>query len=546
MPRTPVDPARLTEAELLERAVLRRAAEARRDLASFYSFVMRHETNRAVRLTTAPHQRVMFSFVDHHDEAVIRLPISTGKTFGMTAMAMWLLGNDVTQRGAVVSKAQGQSQKVVGQVADYIVEPYLNPPLRLVFPWLRKSPRSQDPWTQTQLVVERPPGIRDPSLRAVGVASAIAGARLSWLVADDVVDEENSATPDSRAKVNTWFDAKARSRLDPTGSKGIVCNTPWHREDLTFHLENDAGWPTLTMDIYGYVRFTNARAAWVARARDDLIRPSRVRDDGRWWRLSAFDPDPEERTPLWPERYSAERIDHLRRTMLPHEFARVFLCSPFDEDAARCQREWVESCKVRGLGLRLVDEYRGGNPTYTGVDLAVGTGQRHDKTVLFTFELLPDRSRRILDIESGRWQGPIILRKIIEKADRYGSLIAVENNAGQDWIRQFALEQRRDLRVRSHYTGAANKRDVDFGVESVFSEIKNGAWIIPCDHDGSCHPEVERWIEAMLTYQPPPAHTADELMACWIGREAARRGGGGRDPKAANRGRILMASSGDF
>lgn len=459
-------------------------------------------------------------------------------TFGMAASALWMLGNDVTQRGAIVSKTQNQATKPLSMISDYITEPALNAPLTVVFPWLQKSPRTRDPWTTTSITVDRDPGIRDASVVAAGYESTILGSRLSWLVTDDLVDDENSASPHMREAVRSKFYGRFVSRMDPYGSRVVVCNTPWHRFDQTYHLENDGGWPTITMDVYGYIRFTNADSAWLRRALDTHIRPSttRVGDSRDWYRLRAHDPDPEEEVPLWPERYSVERIKEIRYGsakrggMLPHEFARLFLCEPFDEDAGRCQRSWIEACKQRGMGMTLVESYDGSCPTYTGLDLGVGENKQHDETVFFTFALEIDGSRRLLDIDGGRMTGPDIIRKIIDKTTRYRSALRVENNSAQDFIRQFAIEEKKDLKIKAHTTTRVNKIDKDFGVESIFMELQNTAWIIPCDADGKCHPEVQKWLDELLYYQPPPAHTGNRLMASWFAREAARLGHS-NDPK---------------
>ena len=153
--------------------------------------------------------------------------------------------------------------------------------------------------------------------------------------------------------------------------------------------------------------------------------------------------------------------------MLPHEFARLMLCQPFDAEQARCQRGWLENCKKRGIGTSLVANYRGENPVYTGIDLAIGTKLKHDKTVFFTFEVLPDSSRRILDVESGRYEGPTIVDMAIAKAEAYQSVADADPEAAE----------------------------------------------------AAC----QRLLDAALYYQPPPAHTPDHLMAMWIGRERARK-----------------------
>lgn len=449
-------------------------------------------------------------------------------TFGMAAVTLWLTGNDVTQRGAVVSKTQSQAAKVVSMCSDYITEPALNQPLVVAFPWLRKSPRSTDPWTINKLTVERPPAIRDPTLVAVGLDGAIGGARLSWIVADDTIDVDNSSTPEAREKARINLEGRILSRLDPRGARAVFTNTPWDREDLTYYLEEQAGWPTIQMDIYGNVRVTNADAAWMSKALDKYLRPSTLRDDT--YRLKAHDPDPDEQTPLWPERMDHPEIEAERTSKMPHEFARLYLCEPFNADSARCQRDWIEKCKLRGIGTTLVHTYDGPNPVFTGLDLAIGKKGKHDKCVFFTFELLPDGSRRLLNVVSGRWSGPVIVDMTADMHVRYGGVLTVENNAAQDYIRQFAdpavnpNAKRKDIIVKAHTTLHANKISEDFGVESIFMEMRNGAWIIPCDHNGKCEPEVQKWIDEMIYYMPIK-HTGDALMACWIARERARRHG---------------------
>ena len=509
------------------RALMRRAEKARYDLASFYEFVIRHETTKQP-LKVAPHQRLQFRFVTDFRQCVVRQPVGTAKTFGMTALTLFEMGRDPTQRGAILSKTQGQSAKVLRMVSDYITEPELTRPLNLVFPHLAKSQRAGDTWTQTAITVQRPAGIRDPSAVAVGIDGSINGSRLSWLFTDDLLDSDNTATQQMREQLHSRFDSRALSRLDPSGARVVVTNTPWNREDLTYQLEA-LGWPTITMDIYGFVEFTNVPEAWILAT--GLVRRSSKREGA--WRLLEHGDDPDEVIPLWPERYSLQTIADIRAMRLPHEFARLYLCRPFDEATQRCQRTWIEAAKLRGRGQwdGLGPVLTTGGATYTGVDLAFGTGKRNDYTGLVTFEVFEDGTRRLIDVERTKKDGVGVVDMLIAKHDYMGSVVTVENNNAQDLVRQFALERRSDLRVRPHSTQGRNKHDVDFGVESVFAEFKQGAWIIPCDVTGRIPPEWEALFDQMLYYQPPPAHTGDLLMALWMARESVRKGRAGRDPK---------------
>lgn len=500
---------------LLVQKLLERAAAARNDPCEFFSLVMREEkTQRAV--AAVPHQRVLLQFITYYKRCVVRMPIGSSKTFCTAAFTMWLLGQDPSTRGAIVSATQGQAAKPLGMVRDYIETSWA---LRLVFPQLVRSMRTADSWAQTEITVNRPPGIRDASLVAVGVDGSLPGSRLSWIVVDDILSRENTLTPDGRQKVYEFFDSTVLSRLDPDGeARLVVTNTPWHPEDLTYVLER-AGWPTLTMDVEGGIFLSNCDD-WDT----DDIRPGHK--PGEWYRLSAHEPDPQEQKVLWPARLTPEWIEDMRRTHLPHRFNQLFMSQCRDDATARCKQDWIDQCKVRGLTM--MSEYRGGNPTVTGVDLAVGKTSAHDTTAFFTFECLPNGKRRILDVEFGQFDAPTIMQKIIAKAKAYNSIVRVENNAAQDYILQFCRAANASVPIKAHTTGRA-KAHPEFGVESLFVELQNGAWMIPANDWGNMPKPVAEWAKACTDYIPGK-HTGDLLMACWFAREQARELGHGYRP----------------
>jgi len=429
-----VDEEAIAEQELLVAALMEGADLARRRARDFFNFVLRHEKTNA-QLTCAPHQRLVFDFIEAHPRCVLRLPVGTSKTFLVTAQTMFLLGTDQTSRGAIVSATQNQAMKPVSMVRDYIESSH---ELRLVFPKLRKSIRKTDTWSQESITVDRPAGIRDASLRAVGLDGAIDGSRLNWIVIDDILNRENTATKASREKVYEWFDTSVLSRIDPDGGRIVVCNTPWHPDDLTYKLEA-AGWPTLTMDVEGNIVIANCgddcmgcHGTWDS---DEIVGSARP---GEIYRLTAHLELQNdlglviaETQPLWPDRYSWETIRELREGS-GHEIQRfnsLYMCVCRSEETAKCKIEWIERCKANGVGTTVAASYAGSGLTITGVDLAVGKGAQYDFTAYFTFEQLEDGRRRILDVEFGQYDAPTIVSKLIDKSQKYKSLVMVENNA---------------------------------------------------------------------------------------------------------------------
>lgn len=545
------DPNNAEHVELVQRVLMQRIQRARVSAPDFLEFVMREQTTRKP-IKCAPHQRVGLDFMLAHRENVTMWPAGSSKTFCMATLTLFLLGQDVTTRGAVISATQAQAMKILRVVRDYVAT---SAELRAVFPHLRPSTRKGDPWRDDAITVDRPAGIPDPSLVAVGIDGGLPGARLNWVVVDDILTRENTATKEQRAKVLEFLDSTAISRLDPVGGRFIVNNTAWHPDDLVHTLEK-SGWATLKMTITGdiYVQDDVRRIRAGLEPWDHpLLRPKYSSGDDYALRLMRVGVDDSlNDVPLWPERFMILPWEMADGTILPPattmteaiaravadienkrarhvvagEFNRLYMNNCRDNASAACKQEWIDRCKAlaRELGFfEMVSRYEGPNPTFTGVDLAVSPGEEHDDTSFFTFEVLPDRRRRILDIETGQWDGPTIVRKLIEKQRAFNSIVRVENNQAQDFIRQFALQLDASLPVKPHCTGRT-KAHPEYGVPGGFAEMSNGAWLIPNDRAGRCHPMVQKWIDGCL-YYAPAKHTDDSVMAWYFAREQAKEWG---------------------
>lgn len=549
----PTDPRELAEFNAWLRL---RAEEARDDIVKFFDFVAVEEFKRT-RVKCKPHQRVMLDFILKHDRSVVMMPVGTSKTFCMGIVSLFLLGLDPTSRGAYVCATQGQAIKAIGMTRSYIEE---SARLRLVFPDLRPTRRKGEPWTQDKFTVDRPFGIRDPSLVAIGIDGGLPGARLNWVVVDDILTRENTATPEQRAKVYEWFDSTVLSRLDPHGARLVVTNTAWHPEDLPHLLWRPKkamiqGWPTIRMEIEGNIEVTtpsielpDGRVVEDSWGIDDEIakelRPASASPSDPLVRLTAHDPDPKNEVPLWPERFDAAHIAKLRRSHLPHRFNQLFMNICRDDSTSMCQREWIDKALERGRkeGVHsLVSEYKGPHLTFTGLDLAVSPGEEHDDTAFVTFEVRPDGTRVLLDVDASQMNGPQIMEKLFSKQRLYNSMVRVESNAAQAYIVQFALEKNRSIPIDCHMTGRA-KAHPEHGVPGFFLELQNGAWIFPCGKHGEVHSAVQRLIDACLYYEPSN-HTDDVLMAMYFAREQARKWGvlsGGDTAANAQGGSIGM------
>lgn len=514
---------RLTNDQATEvlKTLARYVVAARGDPAVFAEYAFHTEKQQPIVLT--PHQRLLLRFVMLNPMCVVRMPVGASKTFLMTVLGLWLIGKDVTARGAVISAGSRQAEKPLAMMMQYIEEV---PQVQHVFPHLMKSADPTAVWRQTGFTIERPIGIRDPSMAAYGLKGKLPGSRLSWALVDDILDAENTRTKEQRAIVSTRFHSTIARRLDPVGSRLVVTNTPWDRDDITYQLEA-LEWPTITMSIEGFITIANIPPAVVAEDYGDLIRPSTTRE-GKW-RLRAYDPDPAELTLLWPERWSRAFYQITKASMPPHEFARAYQCEPMAAGAARCLRDWVDGALKKGAGFTFPVKASEGSWRFTGVDIG-GIKASDDLTSICTIELKPNKQRRILNLQSGRWNAPEMMQRIVDEAHRYDSDVYIESNAAQKHIAEFAVMfdkaaafTRGGIRVHKFNTGR-NKWDPQFGVEAVFTEMMQGLWEWP--NQGRPHEELKELADECVFYDPEQ-HTGDRLMALFLARQGLAKPGRG-------------------
>lgn len=92
---------------------------------------------------------------------------------------------------------------------------------------------------------------KDVSCFAVGVGGAIISKRFDIILMDDILDEENTANPDIREDVKTWFLKTLKPTLAPDGVV-ISIGTRWSEDDLYEHFftsipQGGQGWRCLTV-----------------------------------------------------------------------------------------------------------------------------------------------------------------------------------------------------------------------------------------------------------------------------------------------------------
>jgi hypothetical protein len=472
-------------------AVLVRAA--RRDPAVFNQYVLRDEsTNRPILLCDmhAEWQDLLTA----HPRVVIWSGTEQGKSVQLSVgRVLWEIGKNPSLRVLIVCAAQSVAKNIVESIRRYIEQSI---ELAAVFPHLKKGKI----WKQSEITVARPGQSRDPTVKAVGYGSrSVLGSRVDLVVCDDYLNDQNTATEKQRKQAYSWLKSIVEGRKTPNARWWFIGNT-WHVRDA--------------MHMY-------------AKEPGTVSRKYPILD--------------EHGKPRWAERWPIERYLQERANRGPVAAAQSLDCIAANDNSVYFPIKSIWPALVKGDGFTLHPTFpphlsHEGWATYTGVDLAFSEESDSDDTAIVTISVDPKGECRILWIDAGKWTGPEIIDRVIDHHNRYGSIVWVEDNAGQIYIKQGVSERKISVPVRGHTTTATNRLHRRTGIASLAVTMQNGRYLIPNRNAGKVDPvaaglgalilapEIKKLIAEMMEWSPE-SHTGDRLQALWIATLAANKHG---------------------
>jgi predicted phage terminase large subunit-like protein len=187
-------------------------------------------------------------------------------------------------------------------------------------------------------------GSKDVTLYAAGAGGAIISKRFDIIICDDILDEENTATPEAREKVDKWFWQTLYPCLAPDGVI-IVIGTRWAEDDLYEVLETPV---------------SRGGKGWRSHVRSAVL----VNDDG-------------EEYSYWPEYWPMKRLEETRIEL----GTAMFMCAYMNDI-----RGLMEGNIFKSSDWRADDFYFSSIPedrrliTKMGVDLASSERESADFT----------------------------------------------------------------------------------------------------------------------------------------------------------------------
>ena len=218
-------------------------------------------------------------------------------------------------------------------------------------------------WTDVEWIMKGSKLLGTPYLNmyAQGAGGAIISKRFDLIFCDDILDEENTATPEAREKLATWFWKTLKPCLAPGGSI-IVIGTRWAEGDLYQELIEQKQWKSL---VRGAIHIKCPECGHIARTEDD---------HDKHVARTHQSPVTGEAEALWPELWPMEALEGERRDM----GSAMFACSYLNDISGLMagnifKREWFKYFNPQDLAGRHLT-------WKMGVDLASSEKQAADYT----------------------------------------------------------------------------------------------------------------------------------------------------------------------
>lgn len=222
-------------------------------------------TDEGIPITPAPHHWLWLELMC--DETIKKLliiapPESAKTTWALSAYVGTYIGF-YPERSVIIGSTSG---KVAEKRSLSLRQMTEDSTWLATFPEVRpvKSNRglkwSTDEWSLAPGGNPRP-GRLHPTVAAYGTGGSVIGSRADLVIADDLLDFDNSRTAHQRQFVESWLHNSLLSRRKSRTGRTIMIGTAWHHDDIYSKARRENGWvvchiPLLSDDSQVFANLT--------------------------------------------------------------------------------------------------------------------------------------------------------------------------------------------------------------------------------------------------------------------------------------------------
>ena len=345
----------------------------------------------------------------------------------------WRLMRDPDLRILVCHGKRDTAVKILSEIKFHMEH---NDDLKSIAPDVfYRDPAKQSPsWKQDEIFVK----IRDkrnlkvPSIMATGVDASVVGLHFGMLIHDDLVYRENVGTNDAREKTREYRRESLALLVPHKGNSGKLLNigTRWHYDDAHQELEDG---------FNGQGPYTN-----------------------QVWQLKMGCRDEETGEPLFPTRWTNEKLESQRQRMGSFTFACQFENNPVPDDQQTFKRtdlRWFEDLP----GYHEPEHLRRPYLFFTAVDPNRTEQTQNDPCVVMTAARDPDGHIWIVDMSRGHPTGTELVKIIRSHLQRWEpeTLILETNNYQyqlQRWLEEDMIRIGRSWHITPVVRGPTTRK----------------------------------------------------------------------------------------
>lgn len=240
-------------------------------------------------------------------------------------------------------------------------------------------------WNQDEILVRNRTRILDaPTIATTGLEKEQTSQHYDFIVADDLVARENVQTSEQRQKVKDYINS-LMALLEPQGELWIV-GTRWSMDDAYGDLIEEGIWDTLIRGCY--------------------------EEDNR---------------PIFPEKFTLEKLQFLRAKLGATQFSCWYLNDPISQEAADFKKEWIRYYDV-------------GTPhpssLYLTIDPAHSLSRDADYSAFVVAGMFKDRRIRVVDLARKRVVPSDLVEIVFQLVDKWNlHRIGIETFAFQKTLK---------------------------------------------------------------------------------------------------------------
>ena len=251
-----------------------------------------------------------------------------------------------------------------------------------------------DRWNRDEIIIRQRKKILDaPTIATTGLEKEQTSQHYELIIADDLVSDQNVNTSEQRQKIKDYLNSLF-ALLEPGGEIWVV-GTRWHEADAYADLIEEGLWDTMVLGAYD--------------------------DDGK---------------PLFPEKFSEEKLSFLRKKVGAYMFSCWYHNNPIAQEAADFKSEWVKFYDGSTAQPRSL---------YLTIDPAVSLGRDADYTAMVVAGMYSDRRIRVVDRVHARLVPNDLVDKVFELVEKWKlHRVGIETFAFQNTLKYDIQRQQRE------------------------------------------------------------------------------------------------------